>query len=242
MENTDKIQELINAGALFVINDSAGKDSQVMKLKLIDLVPKKQLIIVHANLPGVEWDGNYQHILKYAQGIEVFEVQAKKTFFEMVERRGKFPSPQYRQCTSDLKRDPIQKFINNYALANGFGIVVNCLGLRADESPARSKKITFQFKAANSCKHRQQYEWLPIHDMKLADVFSTIKSAGQSLHWAYEKGMSRLSCCFCIMGSERDLKTAASLMPQLAGKYIELEERLNFTMSMSRKTLKEILQ
>lgn len=238
---TDEISSLINQKALFVINDSAGKDSQAMKIKLIECIPKEQLIIVHANLPGVEWDGNLDHIKKYSNDVPVFEVQARKTFFEMVEHRKMFPSPKHRQCTSDLKRGPIQKFINNYAKSNGFSIVVNCMGLRGQESPNRAKKTVFQYKPTNSSKLRKQYEWLPIHDFKIDNVWSTIKEAGQLPHWAYEKGMSRLSCCFCIMSSEKDLKIAAKLNPELAAKYIEVEERLNFTMSMSRTPLKNII-
>lgn len=236
------VNGLININALFVINDSAGKDSQAMKIKLIKLIPKDNLVIVHANLPGVEWDGNLEHIKKYSQGIPVFEVKARKTFFEMVEHRKMFPSPKNRQCTSDLKRGPIQKFINNYSKEKGFNVVVNCMGLRSEESPGRAKKIPFQFKPGNSSKSRTQYEWLPIHEMKINEVWQTIESAGQKPHWAYEKGMTRLSCCFCIMASEHDLKTAAILKPELAAKYIEVEDRLNFTMSMSKKPLKEIIK
>jgi len=236
-----QIQTLIESHALFVINDSAGKDSQAMKLKIIDMVPKDQLVIVHANLPEVEWDGNLEHIKMYAQGVPVYEVVANKTFFQMVEHRKMFPSPKHRQCTSDLKRGPIQKFINNYAKANGFSIVVNCLGLRGEESPARAKKTVFQYKPANSSKFRKQYEWLPIHDMKIGEVWNTLKAANQKRHWAYDKGMSRLSCCFCIMASEADLKTAAILKPELAARYIEVEERLNFTMSMAKIPLKQII-
>ncbi len=33
----------------------------------------------------------------------------KRTYLEMVERRGLFPSAQYRQYTSDLKRGAIEK-------------------------------------------------------------------------------------------------------------------------------------
>lgn len=235
-----EIKSLIDKKALFVINDSAGKDSQAMKIKLISIVPKDQLVIVHANLPEVEWPGNLEHIKRYSQGVSVYEVRAKKTFFEMVEHRKKFPSPQHRQCTSDLKRGPIQKFINTYAKAGGFSIVVNCLGLRAEESPARKRKSVFQYKPSNSSGLRTQYEWLPIHNYTRDQVLNSIREAGQELHWAYKEGMTRLSCCFCIMASKKDLQTAARLNPQLAEKYIETEERLNFTMSMSGKPLKEI--
>lgn len=241
MTITPEIQTLIDRKALFIINDSAGKDSQAMKIKLMEAIPHDQLIIIHATLPEVEWDGNMEHINNYSGDVKVFEVVAGKTFFQMVEHRKMFPSPKHRQCTSDLKRAPIQKFINNYTKQNGISIVVNCMGLRGQESSARAKKTVFQYKVGNSSKAREQYEWLPIHDMKIEEVWSTIEGAGQKPHWAYGKGMSRLSCCFCIMSSDKDLKIAAMLKPELANKYIETEERLDFTMSMSRRTLKEII-
>ena len=238
---SDAILKLINDGALFICNDSAGKDSQAMKILLQNLVPKQQLVIVHANLPEVEWKGNLEHIKKYAEGVPVFEVQSKKTFFEMVNHRKMFPSPTTRQCTSDLKRGPIQKFINNYAKTHGFTKVVNCIGLRAQESSSRAKKIAFQFKPKLSAKHREQYEWLPIHTMLLNEVWETIKNAQQKPHYAYKLGMTRLSCCFCIMSNDSDLIIAGKHNPELAQKYIETEEKLNFTLSMSRRPLKEIL-
>lgn len=237
----DEIYSLIKGGALFVFNDSGGKDSQAMKIKLLEVVPKSQCIIVHADLGEVEWPGNIEHIEKYSQGVPVYVVRAKKTFFEMVDHRKMFPSPSTRQCTSDLKRGPIQKFINNYAKENGFQYVVNCMGIRAEESPGRAKKQPFRFMPDRSAKHRQQYEWLAIHDMLLPEVWETIDSAGQKRHYAYDQGMSRLSCCFCIMASDSDLKTAGKLQPDLAARYIAKEKELNFTLSMSRRPLEKII-
>lgn len=237
----EKIQELIKNGALFVINDSAGKDSQAMKILLLKNIPHKQLIIVHANLPEVEWDGNMEHIKRYSEDVPVFEVQAGKTFFEMVEHRGKFPSASCRQCTSDLKRGPIQKLIRNYSKDHGFHYVVNCMGMRAQESTARSKKPVLKFNKRESCGHREQYDWLPIHKKKENEVFKIIADAGQEVHYAYKLGMSRLSCCFCILAKDADLKIASKAKPALAWRYIETEERLDFTMSMSRRPLKEII-
>lgn len=37
----------------------------------------------------------------------------RRTYLGMVEQRGMFPSPPFRQCTSDLKRGPIDKFIRS---------------------------------------------------------------------------------------------------------------------------------
>ncbi len=46
--------------------------------------------------------------------------------------------------------------------------------------------------------------------------------------------MSRLSCCFCVMGSKKDVATAATLRPRLFAKYVELERRTGYTMQAGR--------
>ncbi len=231
----DKIKQLLEEGALFVINTSGGKDSQAMTIHLSKIIPIHQLVLIHSHLPEVEWPGIKEHIEKYSMNIPVHYVQAEKTFLGMVEKRGMFPSPNTRQCTSDLKRGPIQKFINNYVKEKGFTTVVNCMGLRAEESSSRKKKVSFRYREDLSTKKRKQYEWLPIHKMEIEQVWQTIKSEGQQPHWAYSKGMSRLSCCFCIMSSDNDLKIAASLMPELFKRYVELEKTIGFAMMMPKK-------
>jgi DNA sulfur modification protein DndC len=72
-------------------------------------------------------------------------------------------------------------------------------------------------------------------------VFATIKGAGQKPHWVYAQGMSRKSCCFCIMACDADLKRASELRPELARKYAETERRINFTVSMRGRPLSEIV-
>lgn len=237
------IRGLVERGALFVCNHSGGKDSQAMLIKLRQQVPDDQILVIHAHLPGVEWEGTVEHIKATIGDLPFIECRSVKTFFEMVEHRGMFPSPQQRQCTSDLKRGPIEREVRRYLKANPRfgGLVVNCMGLRAAESANRAKAKVFKFNPRNSKAGREWYDWLPIHEMAKATVFATIASADQTPHWAYDAGMTRLSCCFCIMASQADLRTAARLNPCLAKKYIRLEERLGHTMNMSGVPLSEII-
>lgn len=231
------IKELINRNALFVVNHSGGKDSQAMLIKVRELVPASQILVIHANLPGVEWEGTEDMVYRYLDGLPAITVQAGKTFFEMVRHRQMFPSPKYRQCTSDLKRGPIEKAIRHYLKEHPEfnDLVVNCMGLRAEESTARAKAIDFKLNARNSKAGREWYDWLPIHDMLIDEVFSTIGGAGQTPHWAYAAGMTRLSCCFCIMSSQADIETAAKLNPTLYKAYVSLEIEVSHTMMMPRK-------
>lgn len=250
-----KIKELIEAGALFVINHSAGKDSQAMTIVLRGLIPAKQLLVVHADLGEVEWSGNVGHIQNTIGNLPFVVCRnLNKTFFQMVEWRGMWPSAVTRQCTSDLKRSPIERTIRHYLKDNPQygGKVVNCMGIRAQESAARSKRSDFRFIERNSISPRkikatgewtigrEWYEWLPIFDWSAEEVFASIAHAGQKPHWAYSEGMSRLSCSFCILANRSDLCTAARLRPDLYRRYVDLEKRIGHTMAMDGRGLEEV--
>lgn len=237
-----EIHALVSDNALFVSNHSGGKDSQVMLIKLLEIVPPSQLIVVHASLGVIEWPGALELAETQAgdAGLPFIVARASKTFFEMVERRFEnrpevpsWPSSNTRQCTSDLKRGPIQREVRRYAKANGFKTIVNCLGLRAQESPGRAKRQVFS-KMGISNSVNTWYEWLPVHELLTEEVFATIRLAGQEPHYAYALGNERLSCVFCIMASRNDMANGARHNPPLLDKYAELEAKTGYTMHMSR--------
>ena len=246
------IRELIDRGALFVINHSAGKDSQAMTRVVRSIVPASQIIVIHAELPGVDWEGLEDHIRATVGDLPVYTCRALHTFFDVVERRGRFPSPQQRWCTSDLKRGPITKVILQVMKERGLKLVVNCEGLRAEESADRKKlqplvDLNLKLDKKGNKSHalskagRQAYQWLPIHGWSTEQVFRAIRGAGQEPHPAYAAGMTRLSCCFCIMAKKPDLRIAAGLKPELARRYAETERRLDQTMLMPKNGVREFL-
>lgn len=245
------IRRLIDRGALFVVNHSGGKDSQAMYLHLRTFVPANQICIVHADLGEVEWAGAKEHILGTTNGEPFHACRSRRTLLQMIEERGMFPSPQQRQCTSDLKRGPIERTIRGIcqerkaAGIEAWGLIVNCMGMRAEESSSRAKLKTFKLSTSNSKAGREWYDWLPIHDWTEREVFARIAEAGQKPHIVYQLGMTRFSCCFCIMASEADLKTAARLAtqqpellndPHLYRKYVQLERSTGQVMLMPSKT------
>jgi 3'-phosphoadenosine 5'-phosphosulfate sulfotransferase (PAPS reductase)/FAD synthetase len=259
MTNT-KIRELIARKALFVVNHSGGKDSQCMMIKLLESgVPAEQMLVVHATLGEVEWHGALELAQTQAHNAGVPFIVAKanwkdgteKTFLNMVEKRfadrpdvPSFPSSEQRQCTSDLKRGPITRETLRYMKAHGLKLVVNCAGMRADESSNRSKLEPFKqltAKHALAKAGREAYEWLPIHSLTTAEVFATIAAASQEPHPAYKAGNERLSCIFCIYGSKGDLLNGARQRPELFAKYVELETKTGYTMHMSRLSLTQLV-
>ena len=264
---THEIKNLIDRGALFVVNHSGGKDSQAMMIKLLEIVPPQQMVVVHADLGRVEWHGAKEVAMKQAADAGVaFEVAlpiykdgSVKDFLNMAEKRKadrpdvpSFPSSDCRTCTSDLKRGPIEKVIKRVLRERGLKLVVDCQGIRADESDARKGLQPFTHlntqlnkngkpKSDLALAGREAYEWFPIFTLSTLDVWCAIRGAGQQPHAAYIAGNERLSCVFCIMGSENDIYLGSIARPELFAEYVAMEEKLGYTMHMNRMSLKEIV-
>lgn len=148
-DGADNAHAEIASGALFVINHSGGKDSQAMMIKLLEIVPVAQVLVVHASLGDMEWPDALEHAQAQAAAADVpfIVARAAKSLLEMVANRfatrpdaPSWPSAKHRQCTSDLKRGPITREVRRWADAHGFKRIVNCMGMRAGESSARAKK------------------------------------------------------------------------------------------------------
>ena len=231
-----RCEEMIRAGALVAINSSGGKDSQAMTVLLSRIVPREQLLVVHAPLGEVEWPGTIEHIkstLPHGVPLILARTSSGKSLLESIEERGRFPSPSVRWCTSSTKRGPIERELRRFLRSHPQfgGRLVNAMGMRAEESAARARKLPWKRSDRNSKAGRSWYDWLPIFDLTEDQVFDVIRAAGQSPHPAYGMGMSRLSCVFCIMASRADLRTAARLQPALYARYVRLEERIGHTLS-----------
>ena len=238
-------RDLIRRGALVAVNHSGGKDSQAMTALLSRIVPRDQTAVVHAPLDGADWPGTLQHIeATIPAGVPLILAPAAsgRTLVEAIERRGRFPSPSVRWCTSDHKRGPIERELRRYLKAHPRfgGMLVNAMGIRAEESPARARACTWKRNPRNSKAGRSWFDWLPVFDLTREQAFAVIRDAGQTPHPAYAMGMSRLSCVFCIMASRADLRTAARLQPGLYRTYARLEERIGHTLSPSRVPLPEL--
>lgn len=250
-------REAIEQGAVVFVSHSGGKDSQAMYAGVLAMVDlhghRDQIVVVHADLGEVEWTGVKDHIrdtIEHELNVvkSVWKDGSEKTLLGMVENRfatrpdaPSWPSSAYRQCTSDLKRNPIQKFIRAEMKRRNKFLAINAMGLRAEESSARAKRDTWSVNKALSKAGRTVYDWNPIHGLSTEQVFDRIKQAGQVPFHAYEDGNERLSCVFCIMGCQGDLRNGARQRPVLAGKYIELERRTGYGVFGKDNTLESKL-
>ena len=227
---------------LIFINSSAGKDSQAMLTHVVGLVDaqgvsRDRLVVVHCDLGRVEWKGTKELAQEQAEAYGLrFEVVSRPQgdLLDQIEARGMFPSSTARYCTSDQKTSQVTKLmtaeVRRLQAAGHVGQVriLNALGIRAEESPARAKKQSFHKDSASNGK-RHVDRWLPIFDWDEERVWDTIWASGLRWHEAYDLGMPRLSCCFCVLAGRNELVLAAQHNPELAAEYVAVEERIGHT-------------
>ncbi len=109
--------------------------------------------------------------------------------------------------------------------------ILNCMGIRSQESPARSIKNPFEYNAKASgkglVKHVDTY--YPIFDWTENAVWAEIKRSEVEHHMAYDLGMGRLSCVFCVFAPKSMLMIAGEHNRELLEEYVAVEERIGHT-------------
>jgi 3'-phosphoadenosine 5'-phosphosulfate sulfotransferase (PAPS reductase)/FAD synthetase len=134
------------------INISGGKDSQAMLEHLGERAIREswkcKIFIIHADLGRIEWPQTKEFVEKLAKSVELPLVVVKRDKGDMIDRwqeryqtlnsqgnsKPFWSSANARYCTSDLKIQPINKYLRQFKL------VVSAMGIRADESRNRAKK------------------------------------------------------------------------------------------------------
>ncbi len=260
IEIPQSIQQHLEDGATLVISISGGKDSQALLSSLLTARATHgwtgRVVAIHADLGRAEWNETPAFVRAMAAKYDVELVIVRRTKGDLVERwqarmaqlkgTGKpfWSSSQSRYCTSDLKRDPIDKYLRT------FDHVVCAMGLRADESPARAKKQVCQVRSRIDNSKRDAMDWNPIHHWTLDDVWAEIgvtaadlaerqelarggaeqlALAGWPAHPAYVYGNERLSCALCILASKNDLRIGARRHPELYQTLVSMEQESGCT-------------
>lgn len=231
---------------IMLVNSSAGKDSQAT-LDVVACAARAagvtdRVVVVHADLGDAEWDGVPELAAEHAAHYKLrFELARREqagqieTILDRVEQRGMWPDAARRWCTSDHKRGPIRKVMTRLvgeirearpAAADQPVRLLNVMGLRAEESTARARRVPYSPNTGASNGRRRVDDWYPIHDWTVAQVWERIAAAGTRPHRAYSEGMSRLSCRLCVLSSRADLVCSARLNPALAQRYADVERRV----------------
>ncbi len=227
-----------------VVNSSAGKDSQAMLGAVVrearsQGVDLGRVVVVHADLGRVEWEGTKELARAQAQryGLRFEVVHRDQDLLDQIVERGMFPDSQNRYCTSDQKTAQVHKLFTRLAReTGGKGVrILSCLGIRAQESPARAKKNPFETEKKPSNKTKTVHRWLLIFHWTVEDVWNEIRTGETSdlAHHAYASGMTRLSCCFCVFASKGDLAISARENRNVLAEYARAENLIGHTFTSS---------
>lgn len=237
---------------IIIINSSGGKDSLVALWDMARRIkkqnyPKVKVFVSHQDLGSVEWLFTKELVKHQADLFGFQTVYSKRrnkagyeeTFLEYVVRRGKWPSNKQRWCTSDFKRGPGSRIVT--ALTKGIGecTVLQVFGFRKEESLARAKKNVFEFNKRLSTKKRKVFDFLPVHNWSTSLVWRLILFYKLPYHFAYDLGMPRLSCVFCIFSPFDALVIAGKENYKLLLEYIKVEEEIEHTFR-DKFSLKEV--
>ncbi len=227
---------------LIVVNSSAGKDSSAMLALLVErcraLGILERVVVAHADLGRVEWQGTVELAEQQAvfYGLPFFKMKRPQgDLLEHIERHGKWPDAKNRYCTSDHKRSQIQKIITAQVATlraksgKARVRVLNCMGMRKDESPKRAKMNAYESNPPASNGRREVDQWLPIHGWTEAQVWERVRASGLPVHPAYGLGMPRLSCVLCVLASRDALLTGGLHNPELLAEYVRVEQKIGHT-------------
>lgn len=239
------VSEQLAAGCVVAIGVSGGKDSCAVAFatnEYLDAIGHTgPRVLVHSDLGRIEWRDSLPTCerLAAATGLELIVVERKAGgMIERWQKRWRDNVARYRNlscvklilpwstqsmrfCTSELKVDVITS-----ALKKRFPgrTILSVLGIRRDESAKRRKAevVKPQAKLTAEKKGTVGWDWHPILDWTLDDVFPYLDERGFEAHEAYRVyRSSRVSCSFCILASARDLRASASC-PDNQAVYREL--------------------
>jgi 3'-phosphoadenosine 5'-phosphosulfate sulfotransferase (PAPS reductase)/FAD synthetase len=192
------IKRAIEKGGKIYSSISGGKDGQAMTKTLVKNGFQIEGLI-HADLGRVEWKESMGmceklsqefnvplHIVRRTDGRDM--IDHWKHRLNQLKGTGKpfWSSANERYCTSDLKRDPIDKFFRNC----GNDLIISCEGIRAQESKKRAAKKPLTIRKRITSKHyagmtveeaienfkpgeRLGLTWYPIFNFSKQDVWQT---------------------------------------------------------------------
>jgi len=231
------ILDAVERGAWIVFNLSGGKDSSAAMFAvnlILDALghPRERRIAIHADLGRAEWDetpATVEDLAAHA-GVPLTIVRRNagdlfdrwatrfangKARYEALETYnliGPWSSSALRFCTSEMKAHVIGPHLARLLRGQ---TIINVLGLRRDESIARSRtpewKADARYAAAGNPHGTAMMLWNPIAHWTTPQVFAAHDTLGIPLHVAYTcYQSSRLSCRFCVLQSLGDAQASAS--------------------------------
>jgi len=142
----------------------------------------------------------------------ITEISGPRKMAELVRHKGVFPSRLRRFCTQHLKVAPMIEYLD------GRGDVVNAVGIRRDESKARSRMGWWEWSTGFDAE-----TWRPILDWDEQDVIDIHHRHGLAPNPLYLLGAQRVGCWPCIYARKAEIRLIADIDPGRIDQIRELE-------------------
>jgi|GEM_PF-215051 len=255
---TNEIAFLLSRKSPLIVSVSGGKDSDAQALLLNKLLTQinyeGERLLIHADLGRIEHAESIQQVRALAKFINwklIIVRREKGDLLDRYEQRwhdncvryanlscvtliSPWPQPQSPFCRADAKISPIvQKAVQLFPGQP----IINCVGLRAEESSKRaSNPVSQRNPKLDRAAGTTGYNWNPILNLKIEDVWLVHKETGFPRHPQYDRGNERISCAYCFLGSLNDLQNAAEVPTNYDSYRIlsTLELRSGFSYQQSR--------
>jgi 3'-phosphoadenosine 5'-phosphosulfate sulfotransferase (PAPS reductase)/FAD synthetase len=209
-----------------LVTFSGGKDSTALVIWAINNLGIDNFDIIFCDT-GHEAKETYDFILSFVAktGKELIMLKSKKyeDFFDLVDKKKRFPSTKARFCTTELKVVPMIDYI--LSLSEDVKIYQ---GIRHQESFNRSKLSsisnyfsTYFIKGHKGFVHRKKdvKKWCtkyeatairPIITWSTTEVFKYISKNGFARNPLYDRGYTRVGCFPCINCNHREMTRRAT--------------------------------
>lgn len=231
-----------------IVGISGGIDSQACALWVRQRFPKEDVILVNSDAGGNEHPLTTEHLHWYSENVhpvvflspivaDLGEPTGRSKFAElrqqyrdddpmpfdlMCQLKGGFPSQRSQYCTEYLKLRPLLRWWRSQEPFDGG--VQRYIGVRADESAARSNMPETQWNETFDCElHRPLLTWTK------QQCFDFVLGAGEQINELYRMGFSRVGCAPCVNSNKDDIRNWAARFPEMIDKIRVWEQRVGKT-------------
>jgi 3'-phosphoadenosine 5'-phosphosulfate sulfotransferase (PAPS reductase)/FAD synthetase len=227
-----EITVALDASAPVFIGVSGGRDSQALAYRvcahLDDIEYSGPRFLVHADLGRVEWEDSLLICERLTERLGVELVVVRRNAGDMMDRwlsRWAANVARYanlecvklilpwstaaqRFCTAELKSQVIAREMRRRFPE---GDVVSAVGIRREESTKRARMPAWKQDERTTRRRGAGHTWNPLLGWRRGDVNDYVRIRGDELHVAYRLyGSTRVSCAFCVLGSEHDLRASSN--------------------------------